>query len=151
MQNAVLLQHDANQLCMENKYQRQGQTAIMVFIRAAGILTGTQVLQKAQEQEAIVEDAHQPVSRLCRPPTCSIFGKTGRIWLNYPKKYSTVFVDNMYRFFWGERLQNQRIVLFGGRRQPGSQLSDRLCQGATVYCHGQHDQGHSLRYILIRL
>ena len=86
MQNAILLQHEVHQLRMENKHQKQRRAAPRAFIQAGGSLTGAQGLHKVQEQEAIVEEAHQPVSRLCRPPTCSMCGKTGHNQLKCPEK-----------------------------------------------------------------
>ena len=86
MQNAILLKHEIHQLRMENKHQRQRRAAPRAFIQAGGTLTGAQGLQKAQEQEAIVEEAHRPVSRLRRPPTCSTCNKTGHNRLKCPEK-----------------------------------------------------------------
>ena len=86
MQNAILLQHEVNQLRMENKHQRQKRAAPRAFIQAGGSLTGANGLQKAQEQEAIVKEACQPVSRQRRPPTCSTCGKTGHNRLSCLKK-----------------------------------------------------------------
>ena len=77
MQNAILLQHEVNQLCMENRHQKQRQAAPRAFIQAGGSLTGARGLEKAREQEAIAEEARRPVSRPRRPPTCSMCGKLG--------------------------------------------------------------------------
>jgi len=77
MQNAILLQHEVHQLRMENRHQRQRRAAPRAFIQTGGSLTGAKGLQKAQEQETIVEEAHQPVTRLRKPPTCSTCGKIG--------------------------------------------------------------------------
>ena len=84
MQNAVLLQHEVQQLRMENQHQRKKRAAPRAFIQSGGSLTGAQGLQKAQEQEAIVEAAQQPASRLRRPPTCSTCGKMGHNRLKCP-------------------------------------------------------------------
>ena len=86
MQNAILLQHEVHQFCMENKHQRQRRAAPRAFIQARVSLTGAQRLQKAQEQKALVEEARRPVSRLCRPSTCNTFGKTGHSRLKCPQK-----------------------------------------------------------------
>jgi len=77
MQNAILLQHEVHQLRMENRHQRQRIAAPRAFIQTGGSLTGAKGQKKAQEQETIVEEAHQPVSRLRKPPTCSTCGKIG--------------------------------------------------------------------------
>ena len=86
MQNAILLQHEVHQLLMKNKRQRQGRAAHRAFIQAGGSLAGNQGLQEAQEQEAIVEEAHRPVSRLRRPPIYSTCGKIGHNRLKFPEK-----------------------------------------------------------------
>ena len=86
MQNAVLLQHEVHQLRMENQHQRKKRAAPRAFIQAGGSLTGADGLQKAQEQEAIVEQAQQPVSRPRRPPTCSTCGVMGHNRLKCPRR-----------------------------------------------------------------
>ena len=78
--------HEVQQLCMENQHQRRRRAAPRVFIQAGGSLTGAKGLQKAQEQEAIVEEARRPVSRLRKPPTCSTCGKMGHNRLKCPEK-----------------------------------------------------------------
>ena len=86
MQNAILLQDEVHQLCMENQHQKQRRAAPRAFIQAGGSLTGAKGLQKAQEQEAIVEEAYHPVSRQRKPPTCSTCGKIGHNRLKCPEK-----------------------------------------------------------------
>ncbi|ODM14636.1 hypothetical protein SI65_09981 [Aspergillus cristatus] len=86
MQNAILLQHEVHQLRVENRHQKQRRAAPRAFIQAGGSLTGAKGLQKAQEQEAIVEEAYHPVSRRRKPPTCSTCGKIGHNRLKCPEK-----------------------------------------------------------------
>lgn len=57
MQNAVLLQHEVQQLHIENQHQtKKKHTVPRAFVQAGGSLTGAQGLQKAEE-EAIVQTA----------------------------------------------------------------------------------------------
>lgn len=84
MQNAILLRHEVHQLRMENRHQKQKRAAPRAFIQVGGSLMGAKGLRKAQEQEAIVKEAHQPVSRLRKPPTCSTCGKIGHNQLKCP-------------------------------------------------------------------
>ena len=57
MQNAILLQQEIQQLHTENTCQKQKQEGTRCFIQTGGSLNGAEWLQKAQEQEAIVQEA----------------------------------------------------------------------------------------------
>ena len=77
MQNALLLREEVHHLHEENQHQNRRKQRPRAFIQHGGSLTGDEGLQKAQEQEVILQEASQPVSRPRRPPTCSTCGTMG--------------------------------------------------------------------------
>ena len=86
MQNALLLHEEIHYLRTENQHQKRRKQHPRSYIQNGGSLTGAQGLERAQEQEAILQEALQPESRPRRPPTCSTCGVMGHNRLKCPRR-----------------------------------------------------------------
>ena len=105
---------------------KKNQTASRAFTQAGGSLTG---VQKAQEQEAIVEAAQRPASRLCRPPTYSTWVKWDITSLNALVDSLFYFIENILQVTGREASKTVHDSPFRKRRsgrRPAGQLGGRL-------------------------